>query len=420
MKLTQRDVELARYDRGGSARCVLWDEAIRGFGLRVYPSGRKSFVLSYRHAGEKRLITLGAAGALTLEQARRLAQQRAGEIAGGVDPLTRKREAVAKAQQERMREVTLRQALDAFLEARKALRPATAEKYRQIGKLYFPDWMDKPIIAITKDKVERRHAHIGQRSPSAANYAMRALRAVLNFAAAKYEDAEGHSIMPENPVRRLTQLRAWFPAKRRRTLIKPSDLPAWFKAVMALDEDDGKTLDATMRDYLLLLLFTGLRRREAAALTWDKVDLEGRTLTVTDTKNGDDHTLPLSDFVHELLARRKEKATTDYVFAGRGVDHIIEAKRIKDRIVKASGVLFILHDLRRTFITVAESLDIPAYALKRLLNHRMSNDVTAGYLVITVDRLRRPMQRITDYILKCAKQKPSAKVLSLPAAVGVG
>ena len=56
--------------------------------------------------------------------------------------------------------------------------------------------------------------------------------------------------------------------------------------------------------------------------------------------------------------------------------------------------------LRRTFITIAESLDIPVYALKKLPNHKTSSDVTAGYVVIDIERLRKPMQMITDYILK--------------------
>jgi len=63
-----------------------------------------------------------------------------------------------------------------------------------------------------------------------------------------------------------------------------------------------------------------------------------------------------------------------------------------------SGVECTLHDLRRTFITIAESLDIPGYALKRLLNHKDPNDVTAGYIVSDVGRLRGPMQKITDFI----------------------
>lgn len=76
-----------------------------------------------------------------------------------------------------------------------------------------------------------------------------------------------------------------------------------------------------------------------------------------------------------------------------------------------------VHDLRRTFATVAESLDIPAYALKRLMNHKTQGDVTGGYLVITTERLRAPMERIEDFVLKAAKVKPSADIVSLDRAL---
>jgi integrase len=82
-------------------------------------------------------------------------------------------------------------------------------------------------------------------------------------------------------------------------------------------------------------------------------------------------------------------------------------------VIKASGIDFTLHDLRRTFSTIAESLDIPAYAIKRLLNHKMPSDVTAGYIVMDVERLREPMQKITDYILKSASVKPTAQVAKI-------
>ena len=68
-------------------------------------------------------------------------------------------------------------------------------------------------------------------------------------------------------------------------------------------------------------------------------------------------------------------------------------------VVTESEVSFTVHDLRRTFITIAESLNISAYSLKRLLNHKMTNDVTAGYFITDVERLRVPMQKITDYML---------------------
>lgn len=74
---------------------------------------------------------------------------------------------------------------------------------------------------------------------------------------------------------------------------------------------------------------------------------------------------------------------------------------------------FTLHDLRRTFITIAESLDIPADALKRLLNHKMSNDVTAGYIINDVERLRAPMQKISDYILKTVGAIPTAEIVAI-------
>jgi integrase len=78
--------------------------------------------------------------------------------------------------------------------------------------------------------------------------------------------------------------------------------------------------------------------------------------------------------------------------------HIIDPQKSLIRIADVSGVKFTLHDLRRTFITIAESRDIPAYALKQLLNHKDPRDVTAGYIVMDVERLRKPMQRITDFI----------------------
>ena len=70
--------------------------------------------------------------------------------------------------------------------------------------------------------------------------------------------------------------------------------------------------------------------------------------------------------------------------------------------------------MRRTFITIAESLDISGYAVKRLVNHKMSGDVTAGYIITDVERLRKPMQKITDFIsLKIGIKKEESKIIEL-------
>ncbi len=80
--------------------------------------------------------------------------------------------------------------------------------------------------------------------------------------------------------------------------------------------------------------------------------------------------------------------------------YINDPKKAVLKVVELSGVPFTLHDLRRTFATIAEGLDLPAYALKRLLNHKMNNDVTAGYIMRDVERLRKPMQRIAAFLIE--------------------
>lgn len=153
--------------------------------------------------------------------------------------------------------------------------------------------------------------------------------------------------------------------------------------------------------YLLFLLFTGLRRQEAATLKWSDIDLKDRTFTLKNTKNREPLTLPLSDFIYYLLESRKIDSESEYVFAGDGkAGYLIEPRRQVQRVIQMSGVSFTLHDLRRTYITIAESIDISAYALKRLVNHKMTNDVTAGYIVSDVERLRKPMEQISARLLQ--------------------
>lgn len=126
--------------------------------------------------------------------------------------------------------------------------------------------------------------------------------------------------------------------------------------------------------------------------------------------------LPLSDYLHDLLKRRQQTAASPWVFpsASSASEHIEEPKKYLTRVAEAGAVKVSVHDLRRTFITVAERMDnISHYALKHLLNHKTGADVTAGYIIVDVERLRDPMQRITDFVLRAAGVKPSAAVVSI-------
>lgn len=329
-------------------------------------------------------------------EARKEAAKLLGKIAADIDPIAEKQEA-------ELRTATLAEAFADYLSARKTLKPKTIKDYRGVMQNAFSQWQRKPLISITKDMVERRYRQLGdERGKAYANLSMRVLRAIFNFAASKYEDTQGRSILPENPVMRLSAIRAWYRVSRRQTVIKAHELKPWYQAVMALESTHSAHKPEVVRDYLLLVLFSGLRRQEAAQLSWNHVDLIAKTLTVTDTKNHQDHTLPLSDFLFALVKRRKVEANdSPYVFPGKSAGgYLVEPRKQMAKVTAASGIPFTIHDLRRTFITVAESLDIPAYALKRLLNHKNGNDVTSGYIIIDVERLREPMQKITDYLLK--------------------
>ena len=370
---------------------LCYDTQLRGFGLRVGRAS-KTYFAEKRVNGKTRRVTIGRHGVFTCEQGRREALRLLGRMASGHDPNADK--LAAKAQG-----VTLDGAFEAFLEVRHHTEK-TAYTYRRLMEVVFADWRDRPLAAITKDMVVKRHADVtSHRGPAYANLAMRLLRSVWNFAAAQFEDANGNPLIPENPVNRLSRLRAWNRVRPRETVIKPHQLPTWYRAVSNLRSSRASDKAEAVRDYLLLLLFTGLRREEAARLRWEDIDFEARTMKIPVTKNHESLTLPMSSFLLDLLTERRACTNGVFVFPGNGAaGHLVEPRKQVAKIRAESGVQFTLHDLRRTFITVAESLDVSAYALKRLVNHKTGGDVTAGYIVHDVERLREPMQKIANHL----------------------
>lgn len=387
MKLTKAFVDKAAAPTDKD-QAFYRDEQLKGFALRVTTSGVKSFVVETTIGNKVRRMTLGRYGKLTVEQARIEAKKLLGKIATGIDPIAERKQAKAKS-------VMLKEVFNDYLTTRKSLKPTTIFDYQRVMKESFADWQNKPLLDITKDMVARRHSKLGEKSRARANLSMRLLRALFNFAMTQYEDTHGKSLITDNPVKRLSQARAWYRVERRQGFIKSHELAPWYEALQKLENE-------ALRDYLLLLVFTGLRRQEGAQLKWDKIDFKAKTLTIADTKNHESHTLPLSDYLLDLLAKRKENANSEYIFPGSGVNgYIVEPRKQMEKVIKTSGVHFIIHDLRRTFITIAESLDISAYAVKRLANHKMRQDITSGYIIADVERLRKPMQQITDYFLSC-------------------
>jgi integrase len=273
----------------------------------------------------------------------------------------------------------------------------------------FLDWRNRAIKDITRDMVSRKHKSLGEEIGHAqANQAFRFMRSLYNFCIAKYEDVDGSPLVKYNPVLILTQTRQWLRVNRRQTIIKNKDLPKWFKALVEMKS-------SVVRDYLLTVLLSGLRREEALSLERKMVDLEERTIALLDTKNNKPFLIPIPDYLHGVLeARIKSYNDSPYVFPSRMKGcHITQAQSGINAVKKESGVEFCASDLRRVFITTAESLDLSQFVVKRLVNHSIGSDTTSGYIVSDTERLRGPSQRIEDNILLRAKANEPGKVINI-------
>lgn len=407
IKLTERAIERLRAPHPDGKQTLYWDTELKGFGVLVSGTTNAKTYIAQRRLpnGRQRRITIEATNALALDKARGEAELQLHDLRIGNDPKAGKRGAA-----------TLKQTLDDYLAARKTLRQRSGAAYRQTIEGRLADWLTMPIRDITPEMVERRHtsiqAGVAKREEArrakaekragtqredetairrtghaSANGTMVALRVLWNFAA----ERDPAMAPMQNPVRRLKK--AWFEVARRTRCIRPDELPAFYEAVGALE-------NRTARDYLLLLLFTGFRRTEAASLRWTDVDLQGKVirLPAKRTKAGRALDLPMSDFVHDLLvARRALGRDGEFVFASHGkAGYIAEPKAPLTEVAKKTGIYVSAHDLRRTFVTVAESTEISVYALKALVNHAAGGDVTSGYVVLTTERLREAAQRVTN------------------------
>ena len=296
---------------------------------------------------------------------------------------------------------TLSQVWHLYKEKR-SLKEQTIKMYEFVWKWGMPDWMELPITSITKTMIEDRHKQLSQKNGprgsgrASADLCMRTLRTVINFANQRYEQPAGKRLIEDNPVRWLSEIKQWNPRVKRQGIIKPQQMPQFFEAV-------NKCSDPFLRDYLFVLWFTGFRRCEGAALIWRDVDFTSNMLTARDTKNGTDHTLPMAPFLIDLLTRRYwfvRPQPGDFVFPGKVPGtHVSGNYKGYEKLFETLGFSFMLHDLRRTFLTTAQACGLDYTTIKWLANHKMS-DVTFQYLIKDPEMLRQPIEKISQKLLE--------------------
>lgn len=358
---------------------LYWDEELRGFGLLVGKAS-KTYVAQRDVNGRSVRVTIGRSDLYSSEKARDVARKLLVEMREGRNPNKERREKQAQKRD-------LRNLFDDYISTKKAnLASGTIVGYQDIIENHFKDWWKRELPDIGSQDVISRYAAITEQAgKGAAGHSMRLLRALFNYAAIDDENLR-------NPVNVLTKKKLWHPSIRRQNILKTTDLKNWFECVQKLQND-------SFRDALIVILFTGLRKNEAFTLKWEHVYLDHKSMLIPKTKNREPLKLPLNSVVYDVLSKRKEAPRSDvWVFdSSSKAGHITDAASSIRKIKSETGLSdFSLHALRRTFMTTAERLDISPYSIKALVNHKLGNDVTAGYIVRDVERLRAPSQSIAD------------------------
>jgi integrase len=363
------------------------DDNLRGFGVLVSVKA-KSYIIQRDIKGRTRRITIGRHGILTADQAKKEAIKLLAQMTGGQDPVIIK-------QEEKANSLTLKGAADLYLNSQKMKderSPKTLLGYNQNLNCYFKDWLKKPLKEITREAIRERHLKIGENNGHyAANSAMRTFRAIWNRAMRQNES------LPACPTINVD----WYP-EHKREAIPQGNLSKWYEGIQSLS-------NPIRHDAYLFLLFTGLRAESAATIKWEDVNFENESLFIPIPKGGKKRAfyLPLSEYVINLLKRRKEE--NELVFPGsqwvfpsnskKKVGRIAEWK-LSVREKKNLSLPFTPHQLRHNYISIAHSIEISEYNIKLLVNHSLpKSDVTAGYISPDVEALRESQQQITNKIL---------------------
>lgn len=401
-KITKSFVDALPLVQG--SQMIYRDTELTGFAVRI--TGNKMYIAERKVNGQTVRVTIGKHGEITTAQARTKAMELLAQMAQGINPNQLKKEQrKAALAQYALKQPTLVEAYHAYITER-TLKTSTLNDYALCIDDYLKEWKNIALIEITRKMVQDKHQQLSQRSKARANLAMRFLRALFNFSVEHYLDPQDKPIITTmNPVDTLTAKKSWNKIKRKKNYIRNEQLHDWVNAILSttwLGQQNNNYHAYTNQDFLLMCLLTGLRRHELEVLVWSDIDLKYKTITIQDPKNGESLLLPIGDTLHYILKTRFERsAGNPYVFPARqGQGHVTNRSKARLRITEITGISFTFHDLRRTFSSIANGLNIGSYTIKRLINHTLDQkDVTDGYIQVSFAELRHAMNLIEGVIL---------------------
>jgi integrase len=410
-KLSKRVVDAIRPDSAGRDVFV-WDSgdgAIKGFGVRMKPTGAASYLVQYRtRGGRTRRLALGRVGVLTQNQARELASDALKGIKDGGDPSAERRGA-------RIRETfTVAELADLYLADEPTEKPnkkpsSWATDRSNIERYIKPLLGGKLAAALTQGDVARFQAAVAAGGTRADVKTRKRGRAIvqggggtaarsLAVLAAMLQFAVARRLLTANPARGVPLLKT----VRRERFLSEVELARLAHALAAMEEE-GR-LSAAAVAAIRLLLLSGRRKSEILTLRWEWVDLDRGCLRLPDSKTGA-KVVPLAAAALEMLGglpRRSEFALP----AGKGSGHYIGLQKDWERVrarAELPGVR--IHDLRHSFASFAVADGHSLFLIGKALGHKQAR-TTEIYAHLADDPIRAVADRTAARI--AAAMKPRA------------
>jgi integrase len=373
MKLTDRQIKNLKPK---SQRYEIWEG--NGFGIRVFPTGKKSWVYMYRFQGKTRRITFGSYPKLTVAAAHAIYGKSLTDLEKGIDPGA---DMVISNQENRL-SPTIEELTHEYLEKWAKPRKRSWKKDESmltrdvvpfLGKQK-ANQITRRDIVILLDKILERG------SPIAANRTLAVIRRMFNFAVER-------DIMPSSPCHGFKS-----PAKenKRDRLLTTNEICSFWESL------NNANMSELSKLALKLQLATAQRKGEVISAEWEEFDLTGDwwTIPAAKSKNGNLHQVPLSKLAIELLQEIKSHSTeSKWLFpsANNSGHFIPEAinKAVSRNKEKFKDIKhFTPHDLRRTAASHMTAIGIPRLVVSKLLNH-VENSVTAIYDRYSYDKEKR-------------------------------
>jgi integrase len=373
-KITKRSVDAAAPT---DKEFFLWDDELKGFGLRVYPSGRKMYLAQFRAGGRLRRVNIGLHGALTPDLARTEAMKHLSDVRLGGDP--------AKERDKRKTSPTMKEFGRRFLDEHVAVhcKASTHGEYKRSVELFIdPKLGSHRIIDITRADVVELHQSM-KATPYQANRTLGVLSVMFSVAHSWGVRADG--VNPCWKVKRFKEV-------KRERYLTPDEL-ARLGQVLRQSDTEPEAVNG-----IRLLLLTGCRLGEIQTLKWEYVDFDASVLRLPDSKTGA-KIVPIGKAVIDVLRSIPKRKDNPYVITGR-----LEGQYLSDiqkpwrRLRKRAGLDGLrIHDLRHSFASDALQLGQDLTMIGRLLGHTQVQ-TTARYAHLKTDPIRAAADKVSDAI----------------------